>query len=77
MFTDHTAMNRDVQIPANPFYAPTVLAAAITNLTLPYNITCTFNATTQFFPFTDMASAPVFTNWMFISCSASSQYFCK
>ena len=52
-FTDHTAVKRDVQIPANAFYTPTGLATAITTLTSCLNVMCTDNATTQFFTFVD------------------------
>ena len=59
--TDHTGTNRDVQRPANPLYSPGNLTTAITTLTSPYNITLTYNATTQFFTFTDSTSSAIFT----------------
>ena len=61
-FTDHTGTNRDVQIPANPLYAPSALATAITTLTSPFNIICTYNNTTQLFTFVDRTSSTTLTS---------------
>ena len=47
-FRDHTGTHKGVQVPANPLCSPSGLAIAIDTLTSPYNITCTFIATTQF-----------------------------
>ena len=49
-------------------YSPAALATAINTLTYPYNITCTCNATTQFFTFTDLKSATIFTNLNASTC---------
>ena len=59
-FTDHTAVNRDVQIPAHAFYSGPGYATAITTLTSPFNLICTYNATTQLFTFTDRTSSTIF-----------------
>ena len=59
--TDHTAVNTDVQIPANAFYTPVGLATGVTTLPSPFNTLYTQNATPQFFIFIDRTSATIFT----------------